>query len=192
MQSLPLSDQFIEDFPPDMAFSGYAETSILAEIEPLASGFTELLTRCGGGSFRNGLYRLHTPEGICKWTAIILDSFPEYQGRVTCFGYDWLGRHFALDRNHLVDQQAQVLLFDPGFCEVLEIPCSFDKFHRAELPDYSDDALAAPFYERWLSSGGRPPSITECVGYRIPPKLGGIDDISNLELIDMDVYWTLS
>lgn len=192
MQLHPLADQFVEDFAPDAALSIGTDMSAFAEIEPIASGFTDLLTRCAGGSFRNGLYRLHTPDGIRNWTAIVQDSFPEYRDRVLCFGYDWLGRHFALLRDRLAGQQAQVVLFDPGFHEVLAIPCSFDEFHRSELPQHADDALAATFYLKWLSSGGGRPSVSECVGYRIPPTLGGIDEISNLEVIDMDVYWTLS
>jgi hypothetical protein len=192
MQTRPLAEQFLEDFTPDSASMGCTDKTIPVEIEHIAEGFTDLLSSCGGGSFRNGLYRLHTSEGIRKWTDIVHDSFPEYRDRLLCFGYDWLGRHFALDQQSLVAQQAQILLFDPGFHEVLHIPCSFDEFHRIELPQYANDALAATFHLSWLSFGGRAPSVSECVGYRIPPKLGGADEVSNLEVIDMDVYWSLS
>ncbi len=33
--------------------------------------------------------------------------------------------------------------------------------------------------------------MTECVGYRKPLFLGGQDVIDNLEISDMEVYWSL-
>lgn len=167
-------------------------TPFFAQVEALATGFTDFLTKCGGGSFGRGLYRVHTSEGIQKWTAIVQDTFPKYRNQVMCFGYDWLGRQFALHSADIVNGQAQVRLFEPGFHKVLVLPCSFDAFHRTELPEYPQDVAAATFHAEWLSAGGGVPSYTQCVGYRIPPTLGGKDDISNLEVIDMDVYWTMS
>ena len=75
---------------------------------------------------------------------------------------------------------------------MLEIPCSFEALHRTELLEYSNDALAAHFHAQWLASGGAVPGLSQCIGYRVPPKLGGKDVIGNLEVIDMEVYWELS
>ncbi|WP_431278627.1 T6SS immunity protein Tdi1 domain-containing protein [Leifsonia poae] len=43
----------------------------------------------------------------------------------------------------------------------------------------------------------RQPSISplafdECVGYEVPLFLGGGDEIDNLQVADMEVYWTLT
>ena len=78
-----------------------------------------------------------------------------------------------------------------SFNEVLEIPASFVVFHDTELVDYPGEALAAPFYQRWLSTGGARPALAQCIGYRVPPTLGGADELSNLELTDMEVYWSV-
>ncbi|MEJ1993556.1 MAG: DUF1851 domain-containing protein, partial [Maritimibacter sp.] len=58
-----------------------------------------------------------------------------------------------------------------------------------EIIKYGDAALAASFYAQWLSSGGGAPTYTQCVGYRTPLFLGGEDEIGNLEIADVDVYW---
>ncbi|CAE6797130.1 hypothetical protein R75461_05007 [Paraburkholderia nemoris] len=34
--------------------------------------------------------------------------------------------------------------------------------------------------------------VSQCVGYKRPLFLGGADELHNLELTDLDVYWTLS
>ena len=31
--------------------------------------------------------------------------------------------------------------------------------------------------------------LEDCVGYKIPLFLGGNDEISNLEITDMEIYW---
>jgi hypothetical protein len=88
--------------------------------------------------------------------------------------------------------QAQVLLCDSSFDDILEIPASFAAFHDVELVDYPNEALAESFFLRWLAAGGARPIQEQCIGYRIPPKLGGVDEIGNLEPIDMEVYWSIT
>jgi hypothetical protein len=34
--------------------------------------------------------------------------------------------------------------------------------------------------------------LFECVGYRKPLFLGGADNLTNVEMLDLDVYWTLT
>lgn len=55
--------------------------------------------------------------------------------------------------------------------------------------EFGDAALAEDFQKVWLANGGRSPSYTECVGYKVPLWLGGSDDIENLQTVDLDVYW---
>jgi hypothetical protein len=182
---------FLTSFPPDRSVPRNPPTDWLATAEMLAAGVEDLLTSFGGCSFRNGMYRLHTPALGRHWSAIVGEAFPKYRSKVYCFGYDWLGRQFVLDADRIEDGQAQILLCDVGFNEALQIPTSFMQFHNEELPEYSNEALAEPFYLGWLANGGEAPSMSQCVGYRIPPTLGGKDDIQNLELADMEVYWGL-
>ena len=83
-------------------------------------------------------------------------------------------------------------MFEPGTGEALEIPCNIETFHESELIQYREEALAESFYQHWLDDGGMQPAITQCVGYKKPLFLGGRDTVDNLEVADLDVYWTVS
>jgi hypothetical protein len=106
-------------------------------------------------------------------------------GRVACFGYDWLGRQF-------VKFESGVLRFSAGNLEMTEIPFDLDGFHNDVLLQMQEPALSVEFYKAWLDAGGRAPQYSECIGYGRPLFLGGTDWIENLEVIDLDVYWTVS
>ncbi|WP_193213716.1 T6SS immunity protein Tdi1 domain-containing protein [Luteolibacter marinus] len=124
------------------------------------------------------------------WTNHVVATFPEYRGSIACFGYDWLGRVFALDQRN-DEEQWQILMIEPGAGEAMKIPASFAEFHNVELVEYAADALAEPFFEEWVASGGAAPRRLECVAYKVPLFLGGEDVIGNLEMSDMEVYWHL-
>ncbi|MGV2288356.1 T6SS immunity protein Tdi1 domain-containing protein [Trinickia sp. YCB016] len=119
-------------------------------------------------------------------------TFPAFKGRAHCFALDWLGRVFALDSQRRAGDGLGVVMFEPGSGQALEIPCNLSSFHDEELCEYSDAALADDFYRRWLQAGGARPSFNQCVGYKRPLFLGGGDTLENLELVDIDVYWTIS
>lgn len=105
---------------------------------------------------------------------------------------DWLGRQFSLDITRGSPEDPQVLLFDVGAGEALEIPSPFSAFHDRELVANTDAALASEFFAEWLHAHSEPIGFDRCVGYRVPLFLGGTDNIDNLELADLDVFWTLT
>lgn len=151
----------------------------------------EWLDAAGGRTFEGGLYRVHTKVSARASDALVRDAFPEFAGRLTCFGYDWLGRQFAADTGRGTADDPEVMLFEPGTGEALEIPVPFSRFHDEELVDYTEEALARSFFDQWRHSGGQAPTISECVGYQRPLFLGGQDSVANLEITDLDVYWTV-
>ena len=171
------------------------DTSVTATIAttqiPDIADLKAFFSLFGGQSFNGGIYRVVDPVDLPVWQARIHLAFPEFNGRIVCFAYDWLGRAFALDIKRLVDGEPGVLLFEPGTGETLEVPSNLLTFHNSELVEYSDAALASDFYEVWLSEGGVPPAHGQCVGYKIPLCLGGADSRENLEISDLDVYWSL-
>jgi Domain of unknown function (DUF1851) len=167
------------------------ESNKYSDIQKNTLGFMELFSKYEGVSFGKGLYRLHKLIDIKKWNNIVLQAFPEFENRIECFGYDWLGRHFALDLGRLEAGEAQILMLEPGTGEVLEIPCNFIEFHNVEIPNYHDACLASSFYSEWLSKHPTNLSTDECIGYRVLLFLKGEDTISNLEKGDMEVYWSI-
>lgn len=142
--------------------------------------------------YLDGAYRLHRPEDIARFTRLAEKAFPDFAGRIECFGADWLGRQFATDTRRQVNGITQVLMLEPGTGEALEIPADQAGFHKAVLVDQAEAAVAYSFFSGWLDSGGSRPNYSQCVGYRLPLYLGGADDVTNLELTDLDVYWTIS
>jgi len=155
-------------------------------------GYGEFFAEYSGVAFNSGLYRAHTVDGTRRWNSIIVEAFPKFKKRVSCFGYDWLGRQFALDRERRNEEgQPLVLMMEPGTGEALEIPATFLSFHNEELVDYTDAALAEKFFYEWRSSSGKRLGLNECAGYKVPLFLGGKDVISNLEIIDLEVYWVI-
>jgi hypothetical protein len=156
-----------------------------------SDGWTDLIRRFGGVSFERGLYRIVRASDRNDWKARIDLAFPEFGGRLSCFGFDWLGRAFALDAHRPEGGLPGVVLLEPGTGDNFEIPCNIYTFHDEELVDDPDPALASDFHHRWLARGGPAPQHDQCVGYKRPLFLGGDDDVGNLEISDIDVYWDL-
>lgn len=151
----------------------------------------EWMDAAGGRSFSGGLYRVHSSGSSRAANELVRAAFPEFAGRFVCFGYDWLGRQFATDSARGGPDDPEILMFEPGTGEALEIPVAFSQFHDQELVDCAEEALARDFFSQWRGAGGGAPALDECIGYRKPLFLGGVDSVENLELIDLDVYWTV-
>ena len=90
----------------------------------------EFLEQCSGKSFLNGLYRIHFTADIPKWNDIVGRAFPKFANIIKVFGYDWLGRHFAID-----SRNGTILLLEPGTGEVLSISVNFVDFHNTEIAE---------------------------------------------------------
>jgi len=151
-----------------------------------------LFAQFGGLSFNNGLYRVMSSEASSDWSGLMGNAFPAFVGAVPCFGFDWLGRVFALDARRPVEGLAGVVMLEPGTGQVLEIPCNVHTFHESELIEYREEALAVSFFQKWISIGGVAPRMDECVGYKKPLFLGGKDVVENLGRSNMDVYWNIA
>jgi len=147
--------------------------------------------RYGGRSFNNGIYRALSTESAAQSSEYVVHAYPAYSGHIICFGVDWLGRIFALDARRLEQGSPGVVMFEPGTGDCFTVPCNIVTFHNSELVQYAEDVLAESYYKTWLANGGQEPLFNQCVGYKRPLFLGGQDEVSNLELSDLDVYWHL-
>lgn len=145
-----------------------------------------------GVTLGQGLYRFHTEASAAAADALVATAYPDFSGRIACFGMDWLGRQFSLDHTRGTPTDPEVLLYDVGAGEALEIPTPFSQFHDIELTEYTDPALASAFFEQWRRAHPEPIQFDQCVGYNVPLFLGGADELRNLSVTDLDVYWTLT
>ncbi|UFN43195.1 T6SS immunity protein Tdi1 domain-containing protein [Nocardioides okcheonensis] len=156
------------------------------------AGVRAALGHVAGATLGRGLYRLHTAHSAAAADRLVADAYPDFEGRIACFGMDWLGRQFSLDPTRGRPDDPEVLLFDVGAGEALEIPTAFSQFHDSELTEYADAALAATFFDQWLEAHPAAIRFDQCVGYNVPLFLGGVDGVENLDVTDLDVYWTLT
>ncbi|WDD35970.1 hypothetical protein PQG02_31690 (plasmid) [Nostoc sp. UHCC 0926] len=184
-------EQFLENFKLTNRYENKTtEQVLLPSIFSKAIGAAEFLYKFEGSTFNNGLYRLHQIVEIEKWTLIVESAFPYFKGRINCFAYDWLGRQFTLDSNRVSEGEPLLLMFDVGAGEALEISVSFNDFHNL-IVDYPKDALASHLFSEWKTTVVHEVQLHECVGYKIPLFLNGKEELSNLEVSSMKVYWEL-
>jgi hypothetical protein len=145
-----------------------------------------LFEECGGYSFKNGLYKVHNPDSSVHWSSIIGNYFAQYKGRIIPFGYDWLGRQFAVD----VARKNFILMFDPSTAESLELNQNIVSFHNLDLVDDIDSFLSEEHFHKVIKTMGlKEVKYGECIGHKISLFLNGSDTIDNYEIIDMEVYW---
>lgn len=145
-----------------------------------------------GATFGCGLYRIHTQQSAALAANSIGVGFPEFRGHATPFGFDWLGRQFCHDLREPERSDSPVLMFEPGTGEVLALVTPFEQFHDHLLVDHADAALVVSFFHEWHTSSQVVLQFQQCAGYRMPLFLSGPDDITNLEVTDLDVYWTIT
>ena len=160
------------------------DNKILNKFEELGEGSKDFLLNYGGCSFNDGVYTVFLPQDIERLTKMAAESFPKIEGKVICFAHDWLGRFFGLFL-----EKNQIVLLDPAFSEILEIPANFIDFHEKELVEYPGDSIASDFYQDWLKKSGEKAEYLKTMEYKVYPNLGGKDEIDNLEKGDTIVYW---
>lgn len=149
--------------------------------------YNDFILQLGGKSFGKGLFNSFSKNNLKKWTEIVNEAYPEFKGMFMLFGYDWLGRCFGIDLRE--NTQGEVLMFEIGTNDVLEIPCSFLDFLNEEMPSYSDACLSESFFYEWMDYSNEQLEYGTCAGYIVPLFLGGEDVVTNLEKSDMEVYW---
>jgi hypothetical protein len=186
---MAFDDRYQRDARPEVA---QQDVSVLARLEHGAAGVTRFLATHAGGSYADGLYRIHDCAAMPKWTQVVEEAFPDFRNRLFCFGLDWLGRMFALDFARRDNGQWLVLMLEPGTGMALEIPVGFMEFHDGELVRYQNEALAVELFNAWRTSGGESPGFAECIGYQTPLFLNGSDTLDNLALTDLEVYWSIA
>jgi hypothetical protein len=69
------------------------------------TGTRAALGELAGATLGWGLYRLHTAMSAAAADRLVDAAYPDFEGRVECFGMNWLGRQFSLDstRGHADD-----------------------------------------------------------------------------------------
>ncbi len=143
----------------------------------------EVVKELGGKVFSDGLLVIYDDRDISLYTKMIENAFPKTKGIIHCFGRDWLNRQLAVRKIEPFD----VVLCDVSFDEILMTEDNLNNFFSAGVVEYGQDLFSEDYFKRWLE---KPKNILKCrqsVSYKIPPCLGGKDDIDNLEIADSEV-----
>ncbi len=138
-------------------------------------------------SFGNGLFRVVDSNNLEYFKGLVQSCFPELADDIRVIGFDWLGRIFISSESNDIT----TYMCDAGSHEILEIPLGIKDFLNHEIPEYPDELFALEFYKKYISQVGITPSYNQCIGYKVPLFLGGLDDLSNIEQVDLDVFWTI-
>ena len=155
-------------------------------LKDVPSDVFNIMKGYGGMTFNGGLYRIHTYTSSVHWSIQVADYFSKYKNKILPFGFDWMGRQFCVH----VNDHNMVIMLDPATGEDFEMRQDILSFHEEDLAMDVDNMLAYELFKNILShykiSDIR---FSECLGYRIPLFLGGIDNIDNYEKSDLEVYW---
>ena len=153
MNYTDLYEEFKQEIPAREVFYQASEISMISNFVNYfkskegndCSGdlYNDFVTLLGGKRFGEGLFNSFSIENVEKWTEIIDQAYSEFKGLYKAFGYDWLGRCFGIDLRK--NTYGNILMFEIGTNDVLEIPCSFEKFLNEEIPLYADACLAKSF-----------------------------------------------
>jgi hypothetical protein len=151
--------------------------------------FCYCLEELGGKIFSDGIYRVYRWDQIESKTNLIWRVFEATRNQVVIFAADWSGRQFGIDcAEQTNDGEPSVECFDVGAVKSFCTDNDILTFHNRILVEKSDAALAKPFFQCWKKLHPKPIPASKCVGYKTPLFLGGKDDLTNLELTDLDVY----
>lgn len=143
-----------------------------------------------GATFNNGLLRFHNATSGALAQQNLFEFFGERASELTPFAVDWRGRHFC--RVH-IDGQDMAMRTDSAFNEASPIAdyattvaYMLDDPGASELLE--ENAMAEAFQTLHIF-GLR---FTDCVGLKVPAFLDGAETVDNLEVNDLDVYWTFN
>ena len=167
---------------------GPADEMWAAEPLLVVPGYVEFAREVAGLPLCGGLLRLVGAREGRLATEFVREGFPEFTGRAVPFAVDWIGRVVAVDQA----RPPGLLLIEPGSADAFEIDESFADFFNVDVVDDPDTFLAADLFRDWHAAGGGVPGVGECVGFKVPLFLGGAGAAANLELTDLEVYWSFA
>ncbi|GAA0894554.1 hypothetical protein GCM10009122_42350 [Fulvivirga kasyanovii] len=141
----------------------------------------------GGAVYDHGAFKLHNFGSAYFWDKVVGGYFPSYKNKYNFFGFDWMARQYAISKGGNL-----ILMFDPATGEAYELEQSLIGFFNIDLVEYREETLALDIFNRLEYLHKNKLGYNECLGFKKPLFLGGIDKLENYELTEMEVYWELS
>jgi hypothetical protein len=149
----------------------------------------DFITKHGGKTFDNGLFKIHTFEYLCKWTKLLSEYFKtEIKSfDMVCFASNWQGLMYCVDY-----QNKNIIYFDPATCEYFKAEFSLDELFNDILVNSKYDIIFEEYWKKaskYLKIQRLDYEIS--IGHKKYLHLGGKDNIKNLEIVDTEVLWEM-
>jgi len=172
--------------------SNFTEFSTIANplfnMKDIPFKYKELLLDCGGKSYDNGLYSIHTFEDSVKWTGLLYQYFEKFKDAILSFGHDWKGRQFCVP----IRTGECIYMFDPASQGDYYFEENLLDFHNNTLPNTKVENLDADIFEQVLNHLGiKSIEYHNCIGFNTPLFLNGKEELDNYKVIDLEVYWDI-
>lgn len=159
---------------------------------PVPSGgdpqLDRLFSQWEGVTFRHGIYRVHTAESAATAKAMANEMFTGIDDSKFFFAVDWKGRQYCWSAD-----VKSVFIYEPAYGEAFDPEMSVAEFHNRLLFEDDGELLCPGEFEQWRdASGVTDLPFDKCVGLTVPLFLGGAEDLDNLSMTDIEVYWSLT
>lgn len=146
-----------------------------------------------GRSFNQGMLRFHDATTGPNYRELCFAAFPELSSidpNADVLAFDWQGRQYL---TALLNGEVRVLIADIGAGSINSL-AGVAEFAAVLKLENVREFFNGDVYDQWRASIGRPDSglaFSDCVEFSVPLYLGGTATIDNLQLIDLDVSWTM-
>jgi hypothetical protein len=184
-------DNFLTSFKKSSDDGGYLNRYNEVGLSALANlpELYELFENLSGTAFENGLFKIHSYGSFYSWTQIAFEYFKKYRGNSYCFAFDWVGRQYAVNYNK---GKTLILMLDPATAEVFELEANIESFLNEEIEEFKIGVLEFEKFRVLSERTAFKLNFGQCMGFKKFLFLGGKDELNNLEVVDMEVYWELN
>ncbi len=165
----------------------YKDTLKAKSVDVFEEDLTQVFHLFGGHTFDGGTLRIHSFWSSLFWTKICTNFFPNYENKIHCFAFDWMGRQYAK-----MNSEDLLFMLDPATGQTFELEVSLEAFFNEDLVEYKAATLATADFNELQHIHHFSLPFPMCISFVKPLFLGGDDkDIDNYQLADMEASWEL-
>jgi hypothetical protein len=158
---------------------------------PHAGGLIVARDWCGA-SFGHGLIRFHDAASGPLAQENVESAFGVPGDQVGWVAFDWLGRQFGfVVPDGMGPETTMTVVADVGLGEFVTMGGAGALLECVVDGSIAENLNQSTFQEFRSRTGLAQLEFDSCVGFKHPPFLGGDTSLENLEVSDLDVYWTL-
>lgn len=183
----------LNDFLQKYPASGTADHNFKS-LNGLSEDLNRFLHSYCGVSFGRNIFRILRYQEITHLDELMSNLLGTASGEIIWFSANWMGNIFGQKTSDQGTDQKFIAMFDFGGAELFDVGTNFDQClgNMVEYPDEDNGYFNPSFFKLWSEIASEQLDTFKCVGYKVPLFLGGVDDETNLEVIDTSVYWELT